>query len=203
MPKFIDRTGIQYGMLTVLAHAGKKNRRHKWLCQCQCGTKKEINGEVLGKGTISCGCIRRCKARLRATQRNYKHGLSSHPLYYIHNNAYRRCNDIKNKQWMDYGGRGITFELGTLTEFVTRMMPTWSEGMLLDRVDNAQGYTYDNIRWVDRIQSNNNRRNVKPISHEGMTMTVTQWAKYWGIARSSAKRRLDKLGVTIHVKELH
>lgn len=57
-----DITGQTFGMLTVLHRTNRKTSSgvYYWLCQCDCGTIKEIDGESLRTGsTISCGCSKR------------------------------------------------------------------------------------------------------------------------------------------------
>lgn len=56
--RYPNLTGKQYGLLTVL-EKGKtdKNGHVYWICQCQCGTIKEIAGSNLTQGTQSCGCL--------------------------------------------------------------------------------------------------------------------------------------------------
>lgn len=60
MPARIDLTGQKFGKLTVLEKAQSKNGRTYWLCQCECGNKKEIQTDLLRNGkTKSCGCYKR------------------------------------------------------------------------------------------------------------------------------------------------
>jgi hypothetical protein len=60
MPAFIDRTGKQYGRLTVVARAGRSGRRITWRCRCGCGREAVVDGSALGTGnTTSCGCMAR------------------------------------------------------------------------------------------------------------------------------------------------
>lgn len=60
--KVEDLTGQKFGELTVLQRAEDKiykngKKRSCWLCQCDCGNKKEVLGECLKLGkTKSCGC---------------------------------------------------------------------------------------------------------------------------------------------------
>ena len=58
MSKVIDMTGQRFGKLTVLNRVeNDKFGKAQWLCQCDCGRKKIINGSSLRKGlTVSCGC---------------------------------------------------------------------------------------------------------------------------------------------------
>jgi len=61
----VDRTGLRYGKLVVLRliTSGVEYDRIRsystsaiWLCKCDCGVEKVINGERLQKGAKSCGC---------------------------------------------------------------------------------------------------------------------------------------------------
>lgn len=58
-------TGQTFGKLTVLNRAeNDKYGKAQWLCQCQCGNKKIINGASLRKGlTQSCGCQKLAKLK--------------------------------------------------------------------------------------------------------------------------------------------
>ena len=60
MPPLIDLTGQKIGRWTVLEKAPNKNKTVYWLCQCDCGTIKEVRGQCLREGeSISCGCYKR------------------------------------------------------------------------------------------------------------------------------------------------
>lgn len=56
--------GNRYGKLTVIQHLGyrqenSRNKRCAWyLCECDCGNRKEVMGNRLqSKFTLSCGCL--------------------------------------------------------------------------------------------------------------------------------------------------
>lgn len=55
----IDETGNTYGLLTVIKYAGSTPKQDAlWLCKCQCGNTKIVNGRDLRNGhTSSCGCL--------------------------------------------------------------------------------------------------------------------------------------------------
>ena len=55
----IDETGNTYGLLTVIEYAGSSPKQDAlWLCKCQCGNTKIVNGQDLRNGhTSSCGCL--------------------------------------------------------------------------------------------------------------------------------------------------
>ena len=60
MPKYLDRTNIRYGRLTVISNAGKDYRGlYLWKCVCDCGNTKLVVGQNLSSGkSKSCGCIK-------------------------------------------------------------------------------------------------------------------------------------------------
>ena len=54
-----NEIGNRYGLLTVISMDPERDQygRVKWICQCDCGTIKSINGADLRSGnTQSCGC---------------------------------------------------------------------------------------------------------------------------------------------------
>lgn len=56
-----DLVGRKFGRLTVLEEHHRNSKYGiYWLCLCECGTEKPINGYNLKKGlTNSCGCLRK------------------------------------------------------------------------------------------------------------------------------------------------
>ena len=60
MGRFLDRTGLKYGRLTVVKHSGKdKRNKHLWLCKCDCGNEKIVVSDNLSSGkSNSCGCLK-------------------------------------------------------------------------------------------------------------------------------------------------
>lgn len=55
-----DRTGMQYGLLTVLGLSDKRTAegRIQWRCRCICGAERLVSTKNL-KEAYSCGCQRR------------------------------------------------------------------------------------------------------------------------------------------------
>lgn len=65
MSALIDLTGQKFGEWTVL-EKGKSDKHYntKWVCQCSCGTIKEVASTSLRKGlSLSCGCKKIEKSR--------------------------------------------------------------------------------------------------------------------------------------------
>lgn len=56
--------GERFGRLQVLEVAPRQQKgRTRWLCKCDCGQTKKIEGYCLTRGTTrSCGCLKRERA---------------------------------------------------------------------------------------------------------------------------------------------
>lgn len=57
--------GQKFNRWTVIGEAPSRNRKKYWLCQCECGTIREVLGEDLRRGgSKSCGCYKKKKPHL-------------------------------------------------------------------------------------------------------------------------------------------
>ena len=53
----VNETGKRYGMLLVIERAQNISKKASWLCLCDCGNTKIVQGSALRSGgTVSCGC---------------------------------------------------------------------------------------------------------------------------------------------------
>lgn len=98
-----------------------------------------------------------------------KHGFDQHSHYDRWINIIARCTNSKNKDYPDYGGRGISVceewrgEVG-LKAFCEWADKTYTSRTILDRRDNNKkdrGYSPENCRWVTYFKSTDNRRQPK------------------------------------------
>ena len=56
-PPLKDWVGKQFGVLTVIAYDGKRDKKHYWKCRCECGNEVSVCQSSLQSGhTTSCGC---------------------------------------------------------------------------------------------------------------------------------------------------
>lgn len=193
----LDLTGHTFGRLIVLRRV--PNRVHgtapRWACQCSCGALHEVDGGSLRRGNCrSCGCLQRESA--------YQHGLTKHPLYHCWYNMNDRCYDPTNKQWDDYGGRGITvcdewrYPKG-LAQFIADMGEC-PPGHSIERIDNDGNYCKTNCRWATRKQQQRNRRDSCIITYNGRSGTISDWAGWLGVSANTILYRL-KTGKPISV----
>lgn len=92
---------------------------------------------------------------------NFKHGESDTPLHRCWSAMKNRCNNPRNDDYHEYGGRGI------------RVYPAWNDytvfaswarsngyaaGLSIDRVDTDGNYIPKNCRWTNALTQVLNRR---------------------------------------------
>lgn len=99
-------------------------------------------------------------------------------LYYVWAGMRQRCNNPNNRQYKDYGGRGISVcaEWESFLQFKTDMGPR-PDGGMLDRIDNDGNYTPENCRWSTRKQQNSNRRNCIYVMCDGERVTLKEYCR--------------------------
>lgn len=172
----IDLTGKVFGRLKVISRPpNTSGGKAKWECLCKCGTVTVAISENLRNGrTKSCGCW-----NIEAlSKRSKTHGMSKSHTYMIWIAMKQRCGNTNSKDYKDYGYRGIKVcdEWHIFEEFLADMGEK-PDCMSLDRKDVNGDYCKDNCRWATtEEQANNTRQNIN-ITHNGKTMTLSQWSK--------------------------
>ena len=164
-------TGLRFGRLVVVGRHGSSTQNcATWLCTCSCGRDCVIEGAKLRSGnTKSCGCLHDESARVRRTT----HGKSGTRLHAVWKAMNRRCSSPSDKNYKQYGGRGITVCEQWRKDFQAFYDWAISNGYdekapfqqcTIDRIDNDKGYSPDNCRWVDQKTQRNNRSDKKEIN---------------------------------------
>ena len=190
MPAFVDLTARRFGRWTVEARA--ENNRHnqpQWHCICDCGGQKVVTGGILVSGASqSCGCLARENASERGRD-SATHGMARSPTYRIWGDMLTRCTNPKSSGFRKYGARGVTVCDRWRRSFAAFLedMGERPLGLTLDRIDNSKGYEPGNCRWATMQAQQNNRSNNHRMTHDGVTLTLAQWA-----------RRLRKSPTTLH-----
>lgn len=199
MGKFIDLTNRRFGRLVVIKDTGLKNRdrRHIWLCKCDCGQMVEVSSHELGSRTNSCGCLK----KETISNLNKSHGLSHSRLFNIWRLMKQRCTNLNCKAYKNYGGRGIVVCDSWFNSFSNfcewAINNGYADNLTIDRFNNDGNYEPDNCRWVNMKTQNNNRRNNHRITYKGKTQTIQMWADELGFNRSVLNDRITKLNWSI------
>jgi hypothetical protein len=195
MPRIKDLTGQRFNKLTAVSDSGirSSNRSIKWNCVCDCGNFVQVeSGVLLGRRQQSCGCI------MKGVARHMKHGHSQKnrqsATYRTWANMKQRCTNPLNHKYKNYGLRGIEICPEWLDCFETfaEEMGEKPEGMTLERRDVNKGYSKSNCYWADAKAQANNKTNNRLITHEGKTMTTSEWADHLGIKFSTLRMRLHR-----------
>jgi hypothetical protein len=192
-----DITGNRYGRLVVKGRAGvNKSGSITWLCKCDCGKELITSGKSLRRGeTRSCGCARNEKIAA-VGKRNATHGGKRTKLYAHWSAMKARCNNPANNRYELYGGRGITVCNEWANSFEAfrdwALANGYKENLTLDRKDTDGPYSPDNCRWATQKEQQNNRRDNRIITYNGISMNLQQWADKRGISRKTIQTRLSR-----------
>lgn len=191
--------GCRFSRLVVLSFAGRTNHKHPtYECACDCGAIVNALRYQLKSGrTKSCGCLKkeRCSqlGKIQATHHHASNGVIS-PEYRVWSAMKSRCRHHPR-----YHGRGITVceRWQKFENFLADMGPRPSLRHTLDRhPDNNGNYEPGNCRWATAREQNNNRRDNRPLTFQGETMNMSQWAQRLGLKPDLIHYRL-KIGWSV------
>lgn len=110
----------------------------------------------------------------------------------------QRCNDPQATNYKYYGGRGIKVceRWQDFTHFLADMGECPSAAMTLDRRKNNLGYAPGNCRWATQAEQNRNRSHCVPLTYNGETKNVADWAASLGVKANALSMRL-RLGWSV------
>ncbi|MES2958113.1 MAG: hypothetical protein V4792_07990 [Pseudomonadota bacterium] len=163
---------------------------------CGCLLTAQRHGRI-----VSCGCYR--KERMftaRLTHGNARGIKGGSPEYVAWQRMKQRCYYPGERQFANYGGRGIT------------VCPEWRESFLafladvgkrpsakhsLDRIDTSGHYEPSNVRWATHREQSLNKRNNRLLTFMGETHPLREWARLRGISVPALENRLNAYGWTV------
>ena len=196
MPKIYRLEGEKFGKWCVIEQSRIDQRGEKiYLCQCDCGTIREVRSSHLRSGaSSSCGCF----ANALTSERSKTHGMSNSRIFGIWSGMRTRCNNSNDYHYKWYGARGIKICSEWMDDFQVfydwSMNNGYSDDMTIDRIDPNGNYEPTNCRWISRKeQMCNTRRNVL-LTYGGKTMCAKEWSKVTGINDRTICYRKNKLG---------
>jgi hypothetical protein len=187
-----DLTGQRFGRLIALS-VGHDGVRPRWTCKCDCGTTTTARTSWLTSGnTKSCGC-----GLSEAGGNIPTHG---HAVGNVTTKEYRawdamigRCHRSTNISYRHYGARGIRVCKEWRDDFATFLRdvgPAPNAQHTIDRINTNGDYRPGNCRWATREVQNNNTRRTVLLTYDGVTLSVTQWARRVGASPRTLFGRL-------------
>ena len=178
-PRFIDRTGQQFGKLTVIRLAERKAEGRgdgsSWLCKCDCGNEAIVRTTNLATGhTKSCGCLSK-----RRPRRGYLPGQAAFNKVL---RSYRKNAQTRGLPWelTEEDFRRLTSQdchyCGAPPSMIGKVLSQSGECVYngLDRIDNALGYTLQNV--VSACKICNHAK--KDMSYDEFTAWITRLIEY-------------------------
>lgn len=118
-------------------------------------------------------------------------------LYRVWTSILYRCTNAKNKQYKNYGGRGITIcdKWKDFNKFCEDVYEGSEIGLHLDRIDNDKGYFPDNCRWTTpKINHRNKRTNTYYQTHMGK-ICQSELIEKMRFTRKQFQRAKEKYGI--------
>lgn len=182
--------GLQFGRWRVISYAGSDgNGNAKWLCECECGSQKDVLRHSLLSGrSTSCGCFNKEVLSSMKT-----HGMSKTPIYKLWHSMKTRCTDPKSHRFSRYGARGIKLckRWMKFDNFYADMgeMPP---GKSIDRIDNDGDYEPSNCRWADSRTQSRNKLSNKIVTINDEKVCISDAAKMFEINFSTVRGRLRR-----------
>ncbi len=151
----------------------------RWcIAECSyCGKEKELRTQSL-RTLKSCGCATHLKAKVT-------HGMSATRQYQIWADLKDRCNNPKNKSYIRYGARGITYDPAweVFENFWKDMQMGYTDDLTIERENNSLGYTKANCTWITLSDQTKNRNPIntfkqRKVSTYKSKVTTAEIAKY-------------------------
>jgi hypothetical protein len=162
----------RFGSWTIVSRNIQRRGKHIYAnVRCDCGKEDWKVLDNLRRG-LSTAC-RPCST----TARHHKAGnmiISSEAERTLQGRItaiIQRCTNPNDKNWKNYGGRGIEFRFSSTKEcadYLTSLHPAedW-RGLEIDRIDNNRHYEAGNLRRATQAQNRQNRRKTRWVSYNG------------------------------------
>ncbi len=113
------------------------------------------------------------------------HGFSGTRFYVCWKAMRARCNTKSNKDFLNYGGRGIvvcsdwdnfiTFHKDMYESYLEHSILYGEKETTLDRIDCNKNYSVDNCRWLTKAEQN---RNTRVVTKSVNIIEHKKWLKF-------------------------
>jgi anti-sigma28 factor (negative regulator of flagellin synthesis) len=188
MSALINLVGKMFGRWAIIApseHRGSQGETY-WFARCTCGREKLVMGRNLRDGrSRSCGCV--------WLKHGHTAGGKRSRAYACWVSARQRCNNPRDRNYSNYGGRGIKFYKPWDDDFRCYLRDTGEPppGMSIDRINNDGNYEPGNVRWTTCAEQNRNRRPPKRKRQRANVADVVAFAA--SLARAAGRSGDEKI----------
>jgi hypothetical protein len=181
-----------HGVVWALSLQGGAGMKRESKCP-QCGAARMLSTKhVPGARTIARQDATRCR-RCSQIEHGHTHKCRPSPTHSSWRSMIRRCSEPKNKDWAEYGGRGIKVcERWLDFETFLADMGSRPDGTSLDRIDNNGNYEPGNCRWATIIEQARNRRTNKIVEWNGIALGLCEWSVRLNIRSRTINARLTR-----------
>lgn len=106
----------------------------------------------------------------------------------------QRCENPKNSEYGNYGGRGITVDpaWACFDAFLADMGEDFSPELEIERVDGERGYSKENCIWATRQTQQRNKRTNHRLTLGEETMTIVEWGERLKIKPNTILTRIRR-----------
>ena len=169
-----DHIGEIYRPYIIVGIADEKNKRGEKLYKVHCMfCDAELNMRLIDLQRNRT-CFYKCNAN------HLKNGIKDRRLQEIFNGMKRRCYKKSDKDYKDYGAKGIGIYVKWLqnpSSFEEWALNNGYESNLtIDRIDPSVDYSPSNCRWITRQENSRYKSTTIPIVVDGIQLTGRQWA---------------------------
>lgn len=148
---------------------------------CVCSRIKYFVFSALVKGkTKSCGCkMPILLSSYKVDHACHRRNEPTHPIYNSYNGMKKRCYNVDDKAYVNYGGRGIKIckeWLISFKDFLKWSLENgWERGLSIERIDNNKNYCPNNCKRATRLEQNRNQRKNIFITAFYETKCLSEW----------------------------
>ncbi len=123
-------------------------------------------------------------------------------LYRVWTSIMYRCLRTENKQYKNYGARGISIceEWKDFNKFCEDVGQRPNDTDHLDRIDNNKGYYKENCRWTSPKINHRNKRNCKYYQTHIGRICKSELIEHIGYTRKQFFRAIEKYGEDNFIK---
>lgn len=142
-------------------------------------------------GRLKCGWDIE-KALQTPKKQNSNNNSDEQLLRWIYRSMKQRCYNPNNKNYMNYGMKGITVEWESFKVFYHWCISNnWERGMHIDRIDGSKNYSQSNCQIITAKENTRRRKDIQ-IEHNGNKRCLVEWCEILNLNLKTVKSRLNR-----------